>query len=348
MKIAIVGDKFSINQGTGISRYLLEVSRRLSKKFDVEIIGSNPKNSLHSLIDHLSLTPIKVLKKKNDFDIFHAIAPVNSIFVPFLKNKATVITYHDISPILYGKNRSFHVKATAPLFYRTGKFCTKVITNSTLTKYELLNHLSFPEKKIHMINLGVDEKFKPKIKEDQENLIIGYIGALNSRKRIDSLIKSFYYLKNKELTSKAHLKIYGVGEEYINLNKLVNKLKIEDVEFCGFIEDNMIVDVYNSFDVFVMPSTWEGFGLPILEAQRCGVPVIIRRDASIPLEVSKYCIKADSVRDMASKIYEIFNNDVLKKELINDGIKHSEEFTWDKTVDKTINVYKMALEEENN
>jgi glycosyltransferase involved in cell wall biosynthesis len=115
------------------------------------------------------------------------------------------------------------------------------------------------------------------------------------------------------------------------------------VEFHGPAPDTDLVDVYNSLDAYVVPSEWEGFGLPILEAQRCAIPVVIRGDAHIPEEVGRHCLKATSAQHMADILYEILTDDTLRERVATTGLEYSKRFTWEKTLKETISVYKEVI-----
>lgn len=344
MKIAIVADKFIVERGTGISRYINELSKRLGITCNVELIGTSPSGTLKSISDHIALVPLEVLKNRNNFDLFHAATPVNALCFPLLQ-KPTVITYHDLATILYNRGSKYYVKFSAPYFYNIGRYCDKVIAVSSQTKEELVKYLKFPEQKIELINLGVDERFHPLKKPEKNHFVIGYLGTLAARKRVDYLIRAFYYLKKINPEIDVKLKIYGkIGQEYANLVKLVEDLKLtKDIEFKGSVSDDKLINIYNSFDVFVVPSEWEGFGLHILESQRCGVPVVTRGDAHIPFEVSRYCIKVNSENDMAHNVYRLLVNYNFRSKIIDNGLEYSKQFTWEKTVKETIRVYEEVL-----
>ncbi|MGA7076350.1 MAG: glycosyltransferase, partial [Halobacteriota archaeon] len=226
-----------------------------------------------------------------------------------------------------------------------GRYCESVIVNSTQTKQELIQQLRFHKRKIQIISLGVDERFEPKARDDRDYLVIGFIGNHAPRKRIDYLIKAFYHFKKEYPTIDAKLKIYGhCNRGCGTLHALPRALRINnDVEFHGAVPEDMLVHVYNSFDVFVMPSDWEGFGLPILEAQRCGVPVIIRADAHIPEEVGRQCIKATTEQHMATLFHEILTKD-FRDSVVQSGLRYSRLFTWERTTDETFNLYESILE----
>ena len=117
----------------------------------------------------------------------------------------------------------------------------------------------------------------------------------------------------------------------------------EYVEFKGSLTDEQLVEAYNSFDIFVLASEREGFGFPILEAQRCGVPVIIRNDAHIPPEVSSCCLMACSEEDMADKIHGLLTNDKLRQGFVEKGLAYSQQFAWERTVQETLRVYEEVM-----
>ena len=344
MKIALITDTFTIEQGTGITRYSDELIRGLGEACEIEVIGSGARGTPKSLINHVVVTPAKVVWNKNDFDVFHALAPVNGLSLPLL-SKPTVVTYHDLATLLYGKGSSWYVRFSAPRFYKLGKWCSTVIANSSQTKNELVQRLSFPQEKVRVINLGVAERFEPHEKNDTNHISIGYIGKLDARKRVGYLLKAFHHLTKEHRQLDVKLRIFGRRDtECQNLVELADDLNIrQDVEFHGPVPEEDLVDVYNSLDAYVVPSEWEGFGLPILEAQRCGIPVVIRADAHIPEEVGRHCLKATSERHMADILYEILEDDTLRKRVARTGLEYSKRFTWEKTLKETVGVYKELL-----
>ncbi len=344
MKIVIVADVATVESRTGIARYAHELIERLAKKSEVEVIDSASPSVPKELLNHCAVAPIEVLRRRRRADIFHALAPINALSFPFLSNP-TVVMYHDLATLLYRKGSSLHVKLTASHFYKIGRYCNSVVVNSTQTRQELIQRLHFPEHKIQVISLGVDERFKPEGRDDRDYLVIGYIGHHAPRKRIDYLIKAFYHFKKAYPTVDAKLEIYGhCNPECGTLHALPRALGIaSDVEFHGAVPEDMLVDAYNSFDVFVLPSDWEGFGLPILEAQRCGVPVIIRADVHIPEEVGRQCLKATTEQHMATLFHKLLEKD-FRDSVVQSGLRYSRFFTWERTADETFSLYESLLE----
>jgi glycosyltransferase involved in cell wall biosynthesis len=341
MKIAIIADTLPVEQETGVARYSDELIRRLSKACEIEVIGSSTHRNPKRLVNRFLVTPAKVWWNEDEFDVFHALAPHYGLFLSLL-SKPTVVTYHDLATLLYPEGSRRHLRFSAPYFYKLGNYCSMVIADSSQTKNELVQRLSFPEEKVRVINLGVAKRFQPSKKTNTSHFAIGYIGALGARKRVDYLLTAFSYLKKEHGQLNVKLHIYGRHErEYQSLVTLAHDLKIQnDVEFHGPVPEEDLVSVYTSLNAYVVPSEWEGFGLPILEAQRCGIPVVIRADAHIPEEVGRQCLKATSARHMADNLYQLVEDETLKERVKRAGLEYSKQFTWEKTFRETVNVYK--------
>jgi glycosyltransferase involved in cell wall biosynthesis len=240
---------------------------------------------------------------------------------------------------------AFHTRLFAPLFLRAGRFADRILADSTQTKADIIAHLGIAENKITVVNLGVADKFAPMPKEPREHYVVGYVGSLSRRKRLDHLLRAFYLLKERLTETPVRLVICGSKRlEYPALVKLATEHDISrDVEFRGFVTEETLVETYNSFDVFVLPSEWEGFGLPILEAQKCGVPVVIRKGTHIPSEVSAACLQAESETDIADKIQRLFTDSDFRSTVIREGLEHSKQFTWEKTVRQVLAIYEEQL-----
>lgn len=352
MKVALIVDEFSVEKGTGIARYSYELYKGLKERgIEVEpILIKPPEMPYGEAINHVFRLPYHLLKKANNFDIIHATSPITGLCFPLIK-KPKVMTYHDIITLIYkGSGNSLHAKLAAPLFFRIGNWSDRIITVSSQTKDEIESCLKIPKEKINVVNIGVDNEFIPIKKEKQEVFTIGYLGAFTLRKRVDYLIRAFYFLKKEHPELKIKLAICGKKTlEYENLEELVREFCLEgDVEFRGFIPQEKLVETYNSFDVFALTSEWEGFCIPIIEAQRCRVPVIIREDAHVPKETSLCCLKADSEENMAEKLYQLLTDYSLKEKIVNKGLAYSKRFTWEKTVEETLRIYTEILSEYEN
>ena len=347
MKIALIADTFSVEKGTGIARYSQELlSGLIHRGLEVEAIcPASPRVPFGLAINHTLKMPYLVRSRANRFDLVHATSPITALAFPVVQ-RPKVVTYLDLVSLLCDETSSaVHTRLFAPLFLRVGKFADRIIAISSQTKQELIQHLGLPAEKIAVVNLGIADAFQPQSRMNTGNHVIGYVGTLNRRKALPYLFRAIRILKASHPKLPAKLVICGEKkQEYDALVRLAKELGLNEiVEFRGSLTDEELVDAYNSFDVFVLPSEWEGFGLPILEAQRCGVPVIIRDDAHIPSEVRKCCLKATSEHDMASKMYELLTKAQLRQAVIDQGLEYSQQFTWERTVQETLKVYEDAM-----
>lgn len=347
MRIGLVADTFSVEKGTGIARYSHELRRGLIQRgLAVESICPGPPNVPFGLaINHALKMPYLLGTRSGTFQLVHATSPITALGFPIV-NKPKVVTYHDLTSLLCSNSGSrVHTRLFAPLFQRIGKHADRMIADSSQTKHEMVAHLGVPAAKITVVNCGVSGIFRPHSRLRSRGFVIGYVGALSRRKGLGFLLRVVHALRTKYI--QAHIKLVICGKkrlDYARLAQLAADLELSEfVHFTGSIPDERLVDTYNSFDVFVLPSAWEGFGLPILEAQRCGVPVIIREDAHIPQEVSACCLKATSEEDMADRIYEVLTNASVRRTTVERGLEYSQQFSWERSVQQTMGVYEEVL-----
>lgn len=254
--------------------------------------------------------------------------------------------------------------------------CEAIITNSHFTKNDLLRYLpSLDADKIHPIHLA-SESFK--LEHDaavidkylpQDWAERGYIiylgGALTKNKNSMGVLKAYSELKRLfELSNSSELRganeknnsrhrllpylaIAGTSftrendprllelHEYISQNKLDG-----DVVFTGYYEDEDKSHLLNGAITFIHLSTYEGFGLPVLEALSAGVPVIAHDGTSFPEVLENAGILVDGTKptQVAKKLYEVITNKELRKSLVEKGLRQAAKFSWEKTAKKTLHV----------
>lgn len=206
---------------------------------------------------------------------------------------------------------------------------------------------------IEITPFGVDiDKFKPdKIKK--ENVIhIGTVKTLRPKYGIDLLIKAFSTLVNDMGMKNIRLDIAGVGYLKDELVTLTKELKIEDkVKFWGWVENNEVPLFLNKLDVYVAPSTLdsESFGVAIVEASSCGVPVIVTNVGGLPevviANVTGIVVPPNDYQAISSALRKLLSAPELAKNMGDEGRKHVlNKYSWNKCVDKMIAVYKRVLE----
>jgi len=154
------------------------------------------------------------------------------------------------------------------------------------------------------------------------------------------LLKKKYKFKTLKLViaGKTGWKSEETFEEY---NNSKNK---ESIIFTGEISDRELVQLYNMATLFVYPSIFEGFGLPVLEAMRCGLPVIASKSSSIPevLQHPDLLFEPFDEKEICLKMDEILSNEGLRTYISNQCLSNAKKFSWDKTAKETLGVYELC------
>jgi len=329
--------------GRGQDRYSYELIKGLEENFyKVKVLHTGYNKNQISAIFKECIFPLKLFSIKSN--LFHAIDPIGGKTAVYLKKKPLIVTIHDIVPFQY-----------QDIKHRYQQWCTKVATKKSdaiivpypSTKNFLEENFCIDPKKIKIIPYGVDHtQFYPrKIKKEDSKFVILYIGEIVRSKGVDTLVKSFRLFVNK--VENSILLIGGKGKDTLYIKKLISDLNIgEKVEFLGFVPEKKLPFIYSSANVCVFPSRI-GFGLPALEAMACGCPAILGNslDAKdfvgndkIPL-----LINPNNPGDLTKVFYKLYENIELRKELISKSIKKAQKYTWRKTIDKTIELYKAVL-----
>jgi glycosyltransferase involved in cell wall biosynthesis len=277
-----------------------------------------PPTLFEVLFNKLRNIPIE--KFLGPIDLYHS-----SDWVQPPTKAIKVTTYHDVVPLLYPEwSVPKIVKVHKKRLELVEKEIDMVIAVSEATKRDLLKVSKIPAEKIVVIYEGVGENFK-----------------VQSSKDIAAFRKKYH------LPMDFVLAIGGIGERK-NLKRL--KVACQDLPLIITHEDVTVLDeelplLYASARLLAYPSLYEGFGLPVLEAQACGLPVVTSDISSLPEVGSSAAAYVDptNIKDMAKTIRKVFYDESIRKEMIRDGIQNSKQFTWKKTIDQTIEVYKRLL-----
>ena len=281
----------------------------------------------------------------------------------------TVVVMHDIIPFVTNKysQRNFIINFLKGIYYRNAmkqaRKADLIITDSDFSKRELINKGGFIEKKINKIYLGVKDEFrKANITQDTRDIrrilmlynitkpYILYYGGLEANKNIIVLLASF---KNV-IQRFPDLKLVLVGKEYKvgwdnkvvaltpiakTILRIVNDYKLKhNVIFSGQINSAHLPIVLNNSKLFVHLSTYEGFGLSVVEAMAAGIPVITPRRSSNPEifgDAVKY-VPAKDIDKISQSIQELLTDENLRLEMQKKGINLSNKYNWEKTAEETI------------
>jgi glycosyltransferase involved in cell wall biosynthesis len=235
-----------------------------------------------------------------------------------------------------------------------------IITDSNCSKNDIIKYVGISKDKVSVVYLAAGEEFKVLEKGPWEKEIskkynlpekfVLYVGDVTWNKNLPRLIEAVQkeYLPlvmvGKALTEEGFDKDNPWNRDLVKVHELISKDK--KITRLGFISSEDLVKIYNLASVFIMPSLYEGFGLPILEAMSCGCPVVTTKEGSLE-EVAgdaAYFVDGYSLESIREGIKKVFSNDKLRKELTAKGLGNVNKFSWEKTAKETLAVYLKAIE----
>ena len=271
-------------------------------------------------------------------------------YAPFCFDQGpTVVTLCDIS---FVRHPEWHPKDRVKHFE---KFCLKklsqveaIITISEFSRKEILNLLNIDPTQIHMTSLGVDQSFYPG--GDRlggfPNQYILFLGNLEPRKNLTRLMMAYQSLP-QPLRKRYPLVIAGASGWHTHELKKALRLfqKGERPILTGYVSQGLLPDLYKGASLFVYPSLYEGFGLPVLEAMASGVPVITSDSTSLPEVVGDAGVLVNpyDVDHLKEAIREVLEDEKKRQEMIEKGIARAKHFSWDKCARQTLSVYEKVL-----
>ncbi|MFA6437626.1 MAG: glycosyltransferase family 1 protein [Candidatus Paceibacterota bacterium] len=288
-------------------------------------------------------------------DVFFA---PNINIIPEHILKKTIITFHDLSfkrfPEFFSyKSRLWHWFIRPKFLAERSK---KIFSVSESTKQDIEYFYNIKKGKITVISLGKGEDLKPiekssktlkKIiqKHNLPNDFILYLGTLEPRKNIVSIVKAYNLLRNCN-SEFGKYKLVLAGPKGWLFRKIFHEIQKsnykKDIFFLGPIDRNERIYLYNLAKIFVYPSFFEGFGLPILEAMSCGLPIIASNRSSLSSVVGEGGIMIDPYRysEITWAMELLLNDPALRNKLEKKAIKISQKFNWKNCAQETIKLFK--------
>lgn len=278
--------------------------------------------------------------------------------LPFNKVGKMIVTVHDLTPFVFPKYFSPGIKGTFMwlLQKRALRMADAIITDSNSSKKDIHKFTGIPNEKITVVYLAAGEEFK-KLKMS-ESEIKGLRKKYNLPKKFALYVGDVTWNKNLPRLTHAikqtNIPLVMVGKALVSRDfdgtnawnqdlSMIQKLVKNDKQFIllGFVSKDELVSLYNMATVFIMPSLYEGFGLPVLEAMQCGCPVVTTREGSLP-EVGgdgAFYVDAYNIDSIANGLTEVFFDKSLQSKLSQNGLKQARLFSWEKTTAQTVDVY---------
>jgi len=291
--------------------------------------------------------------RKERVDLLHALAFVT----PLLSPCPSVVTIYDLSFLLYPESFKRAKRFYLGLFTRlSARRARRIIAISESTKRDVVRLLGVSPEKVEVVYCGIDEAFRP-LAEDQvaafrvqrglpERFVL-FVGTIEPRKNVTRLIEAFADLRFA--ICDLRLVIGGAkGWFYQDVFARVEELGLQgEVMFPGYIPVSELPLWYNAAELFVYPSLYEGFGLPPLEAMACGTPVIAANTSSLPEVVGEAGLTVDplDVEGLAEAMRRVLGDEALRQEMRKRGLQRARGFSWMKTAQETVLVYRRAMED---
>ncbi|MEI6563168.1 MAG: glycosyltransferase family 1 protein [bacterium] len=267
-----------------------------------------------------------------------------------------VVTIHDLIPLLFPsatpralKTRLFPVYRR--LMLEIGARADRIIAVSEASRTDILQHLQMaPERhdSVRVIYNGVASSFFPKTAQmapaddPARPRTVLYVGRSDPYKNLPLLIEALSQARQRA-PFPLQLKIIGPPDpRYPEAGKRVRELGLEAaVSWVGYQPSNILVQMYQKADLVVLPSRYEGFGLPVIEGMACGTPVVCS-DIPVLKEIggdAAFYAPLDSIRGLADGMLRVLTDTALRHEMIRRGLEQAHRFTWDEAARKTIALY---------
>ena len=226
-----------------------------------------------------------------------------------------------------------------------------IVTISMFTKKRLQERFAIESSKIKVIYLGIDRDIWKEISEEDLERVrsiynlpssfLLFVGALEPRKNLLNLIEALKIVHEKFETIPLVL-VGRKGQDYKNVMEKIRKFNLESwVSWVGYVEEKELKSFYRLASLFVLPSLCEGFGLPLLEAMACQVPIVISKTSALPEIAQDAALYFDPHKpeDIAEKIILALQDEDLKGRLVAKGEKRVLNFDWRTTALRTLNLY---------
>jgi len=277
------------------------------------------------------------------------VSPVDVLFIPasalpLIHPKKSIVTIHDLAWKFYPEsftwfNRNFLEISTRFAVRRAAK----IIAVSQSTKNDLVKFYSISPEKIEVIWHGYEDSrqqtadSRQQVKNLPEKYVL-FLSTLQPRKNLEGLIDAFRLLKNQypDITHK----LVVVGRPGWKFESILKKLEEnKDIAvYLNYVSDSERMQILSGASVLVQPAFYEGFGMQILESFSAGVPVAASKVSSLPEVAAEAAIYFDphNIRDIKDALKSILLDSALRQQLVDNGYKRLENFSWDKCAKETL------------
>ncbi|HID87273.1 MAG TPA: glycosyltransferase family 1 protein [Anaerolineae bacterium] len=328
----------------------------LNTRYDLSALARHPNVELHQIdMPTFSIAEQIVLPwiaRRLSLDLLHSPYYIKPYWLPC----PSVVTVYDLIPARYPQSlpspwARLAFKVTTRLALASAR---QVITLSQASQQDLSELYGVPETRTRVTYLAADERFRPQGAERvtavrrtyhlPEKYVL-YLGINKPHKNLVRLIDAFSRLTFD--VSRFTLVIAGHWDQrYPEVKRRVEELDLQDrVIFLGPVPEADLPALYSGATLFVFPSLYEGFGLPVLEAMACGVPVICSNTSSLPEVAGDAAIMVNplDVDELAAAMERVLEDPALREEMAGKGTMQASKFSWERTARETLGVYESVV-----
>jgi glycosyltransferase involved in cell wall biosynthesis len=272
------------------------------------------------------------------------------------KNSTKLMSLYDLTFLKYPQYVNAAVRKYTKRVQQSLKWTDAILTISESSKKDIVEYLQIPPERIYVtplasryhVNYLTDElidKVKKDTNYDFSQPYLLFVSTIEPRKNIDTIISAFNLLKS-------HYKIPHnlvlIGQKGWNYEPIFQKIERsrwkKNIYHLDYLSDELVALFYARADVFVYPSHYEGFGLPVLEAMTLGAPVVTSNTSALPEVVgdAALLVNPNNVEELADAILRIVDTPQLRDELVKKGKDRANLFFWERTARETLQVYKSV------
>ena len=334
IKVNLIDETHSVGRGVGF--YAQFLKEALSHLPSVELTRKNPD------IVHYPY-----------FDLFYPT-------LPFIKKIPSIVTIHDLNPLVFPKLYPKGIRAMMALFWQRIALgnVSAIVTDSLASKRDIVKLFNVNPKKVFVTPLSVDPVFQEeptpkqiahvKAKYDLPEKFVLYVGDVNYNKNLFGLAEACKQANIPLVIVGKQAKSEEIGRKHIENRPFVRFLHKfgadPSIIRVGFVPDEDLAVIYNLATLYCQPSFYQGFGLAVLEAFASGCPVISSKVQALVEIGEPACVFFDpkDPKNMAEKISTVLADEVLRNQLTETAKVFVKNYSWEKTARETLNVYKEA------
>ncbi len=346
------------SSGTGMRTYLTHILPKINEgSFSLKLLV-NPSNieSWGALSDYdLIFTDLNYDSPIKEQLAYPFLLPKCDLFwsphfrVPCfpIRARKRLTTIHDVNPLAFSSSLSPREK----IYYNTvihaaARLSDQIITDSLFSSEELQKYTNVKKEKIHVVPLGVEQKHGSRKQDRDSDKFFLYVGSILPHKNLLGLIKAFRIILQQGY---AEYRLFVVGQKFATVE--IDALLREEpdlanrISFLGVVEDARLEVLYSTATALVFPSFYEGFGLPPLEAMSLACPIVVSKMASLPEvcgDSAEYVDPYDP-HDIARGMMHVMTDSQLREERVERGLQRSRLFSWEKTVEKHMEIIEQMV-----